>query len=197
MNGGGDFYAILKVQNGRIRKAMEVAGIPNAARLAERAGQSPSAVGELLNFRTSPRRQDGSWRNVTNAVCGALSVEPDDLFPDHLCETMESNQLAGYVERGQIPHAEARRIPGPVEAAINEELKEKFRRLLQTLSSREAEVLRRRWGLDGGREYTLKECATILGVSRSRIMHIEAKAIRKLQHPVRAEHLEGFVEPTL
>jgi RNA polymerase sigma factor (sigma-70 family) len=190
-----DFYAILKVQNGRIRKAMQEAGITNAARLAEKAGRSAGSVGDLLNFKISPRRiKDGKWRKVTMDVCDALMVDPSDMFPDHLVATMDSNQIAGFVERGQIPFADKRRLPSPVEAAVAQELKDKIERVLQTLTFREREIVKLRYALEGGHSYTLEEVARIFDINRERVRQIEAKGIRKLQHPARAKHLEAFVE---
>lgn len=193
MSEASDFYAILKVQNGRIRRAMEDAGIATASELARAAGVHPTGVGDLLNFKISPRKNDGGWRSVTVAVCDALNVLPDDLFPDHLCVQMEANQIAAYVERGRLPFAAYQHLPGPVEAAMTEEVKGKIARVLDTLTFREREILKRRYALDGGREYTLEECATIFNVSRVRVRQIEAKAIRKMQHPDRARKLEGFL----
>ena len=191
----GDFYAILKVQNGRIRKAMEDAGIPNAARLAERAGKSAACVGKLLNFKISPRRPgDGQWRAVTQAVCDALCVEPADIFPDHLSVTMDANQMARYVERGQIPHADRRHLPAPDEAAEAQELRETIDRLLQTLTFREREIVKLRYALDGGFEFTLDEVATIFDISTERVRQVEARAVRKMQHPARSKRLAPFVE---
>ena len=187
-----DFYAILKIQNGRIRKAMEDAGIPNAARLAERAGKSPDQVGRLLNFKISPRCLDGTWRKVTIAICEAMGIFPEDIFPDHLCKQVSSNQLAAYVERGQIPFAAQRHLPGPVEAAINGEMKQRLEKVLHTLNFREREILKLRYGLDKNAA-TLDETAVIYGVSPERVRQIEAKAIRKLQHPERARRLEGYL----
>jgi RNA polymerase sigma factor (sigma-70 family) len=190
----GDFYAILKVQNGRIRQAMEDVGVSTASELARRAGQGATAVGRLLNFKISPRRPtDGQWRRVTIDVCDALMVDPADIFPDHLTVTMDSNQIAGYVERGQIPHADHRKLPSPVEAAVAGELKEKIGKALETLTFREAEIIKLLYGVGDGREYTLEECATIFSITRERVRQIFAKGLRKLQHPERSAILGDFV----
>ena len=70
-------------------------------------------------------------------------------------------------------------------------LKEQITEVLQTLAPREAEVLRLRFGLEDGRSRTLEEVGQSFGVTRERIRQIEAKALRKLRHPVRLRKLQG------
>ncbi|MFH1923327.1 MAG: sigma-70 family RNA polymerase sigma factor [Planctomycetota bacterium] len=85
-------------------------------------------------------------------------------------------------------------IPRPDKAAGNEMLREKIDALLKTLTYREREIIRLRYGLGDGYTYTLEEVGRIFKVTRERVRQIEAKAVRKLQHPVRAKQLEGFLE---
>ncbi len=72
-------------------------------------------------------------------------------------------------------------------------LREKIERLLKTLTYREREIIRLRYGLGDGYTYTLEEVGRIFKVTRERVRQIEAKAVSKLQNPVRAKHLEGFL----
>ncbi|MCA9148672.1 MAG: sigma-70 family RNA polymerase sigma factor [Planctomycetales bacterium] len=82
----------------------------------------------------------------------------------------------------------------PVRNATNEMLREKIERLLKTLTYREREIIRLRYGLGDGYTYTLEEVGRIFRVTRERVRQIEAKAVRKLQHPVRSQQLEGFLK---
>ncbi|MEC7922815.1 MAG: RNA polymerase sigma factor RpoD [Planctomycetota bacterium] len=82
----------------------------------------------------------------------------------------------------------------PVNAATHEMLKEKLGDVLGTLTYREREIIKLRYGLGDGYTYTLEEVGKIFKVTRERVRQIEAKAIRKLQHPIRSRLLEGFVE---
>ena len=79
----------------------------------------------------------------------------------------------------------------PADAASVMLLKEQITEVLQTLAPREAEVLRLRFGLEDGRSRTLEEVGQSFGVTRERIRQIEAKALRKLRHPVRLRKLQG------
>jgi RNA polymerase primary sigma factor len=84
----------------------------------------------------------------------------------------------------------------PINAATQEMLKEKIDQVLKTLTYREREIIKLRYGLGDGYTYTLEEVGRIFKVTRERVRQIEAKAVRKLQHPVRSRQLEGFLEST-
>jgi len=85
-------------------------------------------------------------------------------------------------------------IDRPDRAASNELLRERIESLLKTLTYREREIIRLRYGLGDGYTYTLEEVGRIFKVTRERVRQIEAKAVRKLQHPVRSKQLVGFLE---
>ncbi|MBL8809646.1 MAG: RNA polymerase sigma factor RpoD [Planctomycetaceae bacterium] len=82
----------------------------------------------------------------------------------------------------------------PVSNAASEMLKDKIDTVLKTLTYREREIIKLRYGLGDGYTYTLEEVGRIFKVTRERVRQIEAKAVRKLQHPVRSRQLQGFLE---
>ncbi len=82
----------------------------------------------------------------------------------------------------------------PINTATHEMLKERLRDVLKTLTYREREIIKLRYGLEDGYTYTLEEVGKIFKVTRERVRQIEAKAVKKLQHPIRARHLEGFLD---
>jgi RNA polymerase primary sigma factor len=85
-------------------------------------------------------------------------------------------------------------VDSPVASATQEMLKERIDIVLKTLSYREREIIKLRYGIGDGYTYTLEEVGRIFKVTRERVRQVEAKAIRKLQHPVRARKLEGFLD---
>ena len=87
---------------------------------------------------------------------------------------------------------EDERTPGPADATSNALLAEALKEILDTLTEREADVLRMRFGMCDGRTHTLEEVGQIFGVTRERIRQIENKAIRKLRHPSRAKKIKDF-----
>ena len=84
--------------------------------------------------------------------------------------------------------------PAPAEVASHTLLKEQLSDVLQTLTPREAKVLRLRFGLEDGRSRTLEEVGKEFNVTRERIRQIEAKALRKLRHPSRSKKLKDFLD---
>ncbi len=88
-------------------------------------------------------------------------------------------------------------VDSPVNAAAQEMLKDKIDGVLKTLTYREREIIKLRYGLGDGYTYTLEEVGRIFKVTRERVRQIEAKAVRKLQHPVRSRQLEGFIDLSL
>ncbi len=82
----------------------------------------------------------------------------------------------------------------PVDAVVNDDLKERVREILKTLTPREEKVLKMRFGIDVASEYTLEEVGKDFSVTRERIRQIEVKALRKLRHPSRSKKLQNFFD---
>ena len=85
-------------------------------------------------------------------------------------------------------------IASPVDSATEEGLTESTRQVLASLTAREAKVLRMRFGIDMNTDHTLEEVGKQFDVTRERIRQIEAKALRKLRHPSRSDHLRSFLD---
>jgi RNA polymerase primary sigma factor len=85
-------------------------------------------------------------------------------------------------------------IESPIDFATNSGLREAMREVLSSLTPREAKVLRMRFGIDMNTDHTLEEVGKQFDVTRERIRQIEAKALRKLRHPTRAERLQSFLD---
>ena len=98
----------------------------------------------------------------------------------------EDSRLGDFIEDKEAD--------APVKMVASELLKEDLADVLCTLSPRERDVLRLRFGMDDGRQRTLEEVGQLFGVTRERIRQIEAKALRKLRHPNRKKRLEEYVE---
>ncbi len=98
----------------------------------------------------------------------------------------EDSYFGDFIEDG--------RAESPVSTATNEMLKDRIEQVLKSLTYREREIIKLRYGIGDGYTYTLEEVGKIFKVTRERVRQVEAKAIRKLQHPVRARKLEGFLD---
>jgi len=89
---------------------------------------------------------------------------------------------------------EDKSVENPANISSNEMLKEKITEVLDTLTDREREIICLRYGIGDGYTYTLEEVGRRFNVTRERVRQIEAKAIKKLQHPIRSRKLEGFID---
>jgi len=98
----------------------------------------------------------------------------------------EDSHLGDFIEDSTID--------SPVDSATGEGLRESTREVLAGLTAREAKVLRMRFGIDMNTDHTLEEVGKQFDVTRERIRQIEAKALRKLRHPSRSDHLRSFIE---
>ncbi len=91
---------------------------------------------------------------------------------------------------------EDERAENPSDTATQDMLRQRIETVLKTLTYREREIIKLRYGIGDGYTYTLEEVGRIFKVTRERVRQVEAKAIRKLQHPVRARKLSGFIDGT-
>ena len=98
----------------------------------------------------------------------------------------EDSELGSFIEDDNTPT--------PTQSAYQNLLREKVEEVLSTLTPREARILRLRFGLQNGRQYTLEEVGQKFGLTRERIRQIEGKALRRLRHPRRSRHLRDFLQ---
>jgi RNA polymerase primary sigma factor len=146
-----------------------------AKRLLQEMGREPTseemAIAANLNLDETRR---------------VLSMGRHPVSLDRPVGESEDSCFGEFIEDGGLPR--------PDRAAGNELLREKIEALLKTLTYREREIIRLRYGLGDGYTYTLEEVGRIFKVTRERVRQIEAKAVKKLQHPVRSQQLAGFLE---
>ena len=115
-----------------------------------------------------------------------LKISKHPISLDRPIGESEDSYFGDFIEDNEID--------SPVASATQEMLKDRIDVVLKTLSYREREIIKLRYGIGDGYTYTLEEVGRIFKVTRERVRQVEAKAIRKLQHPVRARKLEGFLE---
>ncbi len=115
-----------------------------------------------------------------------LKISKHPISLDRPIGESEDSYFGDFIEDNEVD--------SPVASATQEMLRERIDGILNTLSYREREIIKLRYGIGDGYTYTLEEVGRIFKVTRERVRQVEAKAIRKLQHPVRARKLEGFLD---
>jgi len=128
---------------------------------------------------------DRKLRRAASKVRRIVRISQEPMSLEMPVGAEESSLLGDFIEDETIP--------GPVDAASKQLLKEQVRSILDSLSEREREVLEMRFGLQDGQAHTLEEVGQFFGVTRERIRQIEAKALRKLRHPYRSRKLRDYL----
>lgn len=122
----------------------------------------------------------------TEKVRNIISISQDPVSLETPIGEENDSHLGDFIEDGEAMD--------PEDNASYEMLKGELEDVLETLTDREENVLRLRFGLDDGRNRTLEDVGKVFGVTRERIRQIEAKALRKLRHPSRSKQLKDFLE---
>jgi RNA polymerase sigma factor (sigma-70 family) len=169
---------------------------PNVAAFCRAFGLSQSIVGALINLRQSPYDVDGEPTLVTQKICEATGFGRDYLFPPHLYKTLMKQKYVAELPSSALGALKASlALPPAQDDDVNDlELHRAVDDALATLKPREAQVMRLRFGLDGGDEQMPEEIAKEVNLCRQRIYQVQAKALRKLRHPSRSRKLRSFLE---
>ncbi len=158
----------------------------------------PVHMVEVINKATRRNRklvQELGREPTVEEIAAELNLPVEKIIEANrtAADTLSLDTPVGDEEDTSIgSFVEDERTPGPADATSNALLAEALKEILDTLTEREADVLRMRFGMYDGRTHTLEEVGQIFGVTRERIRQIENKAIRKLRHPSRAKKIKDF-----
>jgi len=125
------------------------------------------------------------WRRAASKVRRIIRISQEPMSLETPIGSEENSYLGDFIEDETVL--------GPVDAASKQLLKEQLNEILESLSERERKVLEMRFGLTDGQGRTLEEVGAKFGVTRERIRQIEAKALRKLRHPIRSRKLRDYL----
>lgn len=183
--------ATLRLHNNEMITARQKLGL-TMAQLADKSGVRLETLYELQRLDFSGASEDKACR-----IAAVLGIPVDKVLPDGvLGEKLESRHERVFDAdvKALIESAPDRfTLPAPEDVADSAELKERVGKVLKSLTYREREIIKMRFGLDGSGEMTVDECGRVFNVSGKRARQIIDKAICKMQHPVRAEKLAGFL----
>lgn len=183
--------------------------------LAKELGLCEQTVSGWVNLRSVPRFEGGEgkgpWgkeksRRVVLKLCELTGKRIDEIFPDFSYAVIKG-MARKVVRDAKLSQAQAEEmlarkdagerrqlLPDPSSEAAKLELSERVKRAIKTLSYREREVIKLRYGLDDGLTYTQAEIGLMMKVTKERVSQIEAKAIRKMQQPSRSMELIGCLD---
>lgn len=180
-----DYRILIRVQNARIKRAMESAGVPTVSELARRAGIAPTDIGKLVNLKRPARGVKGEWCKAALKIAEVLNCFPEDLFtPRQQLENLTRTVTHRDVSEDAISSF---LIQGP--QAVDDPLKiidaraetETLYEALTRLPPRLERVIRERYGFGTTEEKSLDEVGKMMGVTRERIRQMEKKAFRILK----------------
>lgn len=188
----------VSIRNNLIIKAIHKAGYRNVSQFCEQNGMAKTQLTELISFRTPPLTKEGEFREPAKKLMEGLCALPTELWTaEQLTMELKRNTSTKEVNLDAmlsvlgINAEEALQMiepPKPDEVLEEKEKAEVVGEMLDSLTPREARVLRMRFGI-GCDEHTLEEVGKKLDVTRERIRQMEAKALRKMKHPSRSELL--------
>jgi RNA polymerase sigma factor (sigma-70 family) len=188
-----------RAKNGVLWELVERFG--SAHKLADHLEIGYTQLMSLINMKWFPGdavRKTERWQKIEDKFLLLTGKGLDDLFPPELRAIAEGEGLKFAVVK-EIPtcalsEAAHLQLPPMQDATIlADELKTYIERALESLTPREGQILRMRFGLDGA-EHTLAEVAEVFGITATRVQAIEEKALRRMRHPARSRELKQFLE---
>ncbi len=181
--------------------------------LADHIGVNAATLSNWINLKSTPGRRKGyksgesvylkpKVETAVARLCAVCKCSANDLFPDWLdnqkLKAVPTRvEVTQEVSRSQIESAVAdpvAMLPAPEDVILHSELVDRIDEVLKTIPSRERLILQMRYGLNGEEPKNLTEVANFFKVTRERVKQIEMRALRKLQHPVRARQFESFLD---
>jgi len=200
-NQNGEYRVKVSVRNNLILRAIEEAGYKSVAEFCRINEANCFQIHELIRLKLAPININGTFCTGANQLMEALCLAPTDLWTsEQLNMKLKSSTREFVLTQQDLLESIAngsREIMGlasPEKSAEKSELKRDIDGVLESLTPRQAEVLRLRFGLDDNEECTLEKVGQHFGVGMERIRQIEAKALRNLRHPSRADTLKPHIK---
>lgn len=194
----------VRVKHGLIYGYMREHGL-TWLEMTKKIGISTATFSKILHFKWVPGKYYQN-KKTAEKLCNFFQCDLEDILPNELAQQIKNNlEIAKLMQEGQTVYKEVDieylsydevsqglLVYDPRPEFEKIDLRKNLERVLKTLTPREEKVIKMRFGIGDENEYTLEEVGTELGVTRQRIIEIEAKAIRKIKHPSRAKFLKEF-----
>jgi len=196
-----EFNIKVTVRNNLVLTAIRDSGYTNLAKFAKDNSLALGLLYDTINLKRPPMLQTGEFSPFAMELMEVLGACPTDLWTAEQL-TMKLKKNISYRELGREElqrclQSSARSLIGldyPEQEAEENEAVEIMANMVDSLTPREARVLKLRFGLDGEDEHTLEQVGEKIGFTRERVRGIEAKALSKMRHPSRSEIFKSLIE---
>jgi RNA polymerase sigma factor (sigma-70 family) len=196
-----EFNIKVSVRNNLILQAIRKQGYTNLNKFSKECEVSIGGLYDLVNLKEPPLNTDGEFSKTAKELMEALGACPSELWTDEqLTMRLRSNTVERELSKESLQIAlqsNARSLIGldyPEQALEEVDNARVISDKLDSLTRREAKILRLRFGLDGVKEHTCEEIGDLFGCTRTRINQIEAQALRKMRHPSRSDDLKDLLD---
>ena len=192
-----DFRVLVRVKNNLLLEKIEEAGYDSISEFSRACGVAQTTVGHFVNMQKSPiNSHNGEYSQAFMKIVDFLKCMPEDVFPEKLMD----KKIKGYKKEFKIDAddlvSSLRSLTiEPEKKMIMDQAEQNFKTLLkEKISSREYEILKMRFGLDGSEKYTLEEVGEKFNLSGERVRSIEAGAMRKFKSPSTFRQTRSILE---
>ena len=186
-----EYRVKVSVSNNLLIQAIENAGYKNQSDFSRAIDCNASYINMLCGLRISPMTREGEFTKVANQVMEALGACPTDLWTEEQLtmnlKKSSSWSVMGREELNELMNGAPKSL---LESVAGQELKKTMDEVRKTLTYKEQQLIGMRFDDDKSLEQIGKE----LGITKERVRHIEAKALRKMRHPNRSDQLKDFIE---
>ena len=196
-----EYNVKVTVRNNLILQAIKDFGYTNLNNFAKATGISVTGLYSLVNLMEPPVGVKGEFIRAAKDLMEVLGACPSELWTDEqLTLRLDSNRSERVMSKEALQitlQSSARSLIGfdyPEQKLVEADMAKVMSDKLDSLTPREAKVLRLRFGLDGVKEHTCEEIGELFGCTGGRINQIELKALYKLRHPTRSDDLKQFID---
>lgn len=188
-----DYQLTVKIRNNKLLQAIHKRGYETIAAFSRASNIGHQTISNYLSLKR-PAMRNGEFTPMVKRIAEHLNANPFDLFPFRFLEdALFTNKVEREIDDDEIQMLLPDTESNPDNVIHITDQRNIINQALNTLTSREKDVINARMGLNGHNESELTELAAQHGVSKERIRQIEKKALRKLRHPSRARNLREAI----
>ena len=179
-----DVRLVIRAKNNLLLSRIEEKGFSNIAAFCQFVNVSYAMLNGYICMRISPRMRNGDWRKTALDIAEALDARPEDLWSSEQQAMTEPVKVAEVV-MSMAEYGRRLAASNPERQIEARQYRELIAKAVDKLNPRERQIVRRRFGLETGKEESCRSIARSLGVSDTRVQQIEIRAIRQMQGHLR------------